>query len=172
MSLNGKLRAGAAVSVGKRLDRTHFHSFNGGKVLKNNTRNILGSGGRSIILTSPTRQSSGPLPLGPTPAGERAQLTPSKVMGPASLCGIKLARTGLKEGDTSSFEIALENPTAEAQEDPEGPPQPVLNNMSPNQRSNTGSKLTEDATRQGGRVTPAGGPHKQTEDLGSPEQSP
>ena len=61
----------------------------------------------ATILTGPTRQGPGPLPFGPAPAGERAQLTPSKVMGLVSLCSIKFARSGLKENSTSRLEVPL-----------------------------------------------------------------
>ena len=68
--------------VGKRLDRTHPRSLNDSKVLKDSTRNLVGGGGSKTILTGPTRQGPGPLPLGPAPVGERTQLTPSKGHGP------------------------------------------------------------------------------------------
>ena len=89
-------------------------------------------------------------------------------MGLLSLCSIKLARNGRKKDDTSSLKIPLKNTSTLAQEDPEGLPKPALYNMPLDQRSNTGSKLTEHTTRQGGRTTPAGGPHEHGQRIGGP----
>ena len=109
-------RPRATVSVGKSFNRTDFRSFYGSEVPEDRTRNLLGRGGSNTVLTNPPWQRLGPFPLGTAPASERAELPPGQVMRPVGFRGIKLTRSGPKEGSTSRLQVPLEHTPAVAQE--------------------------------------------------------